>query len=70
MEKLVTMFTINEDKWYSVHDDLYFDDVFTNRLIRTNKQVSYYNDVIAFDIESSSFEDGEPDEWNTFWIYN
>lgn len=56
------MFHINEDEWFSVHDDLYFDDVFTNKLINTNKQVAYFNDVIAFDIETSSFEDCEAED--------
>lgn len=51
------IFHINEDKWYSVHDDLNFEDVFTYKKIKTNKQITYYNDVIAFDIETSSFKE-------------
>lgn len=51
------VFTINEDKWYSVHDDLEYTDVFTYQKIKTNKQITYYNDVIAFDIETSSFKE-------------
>lgn len=54
-------FTINEDKWYSVHDSLNFEDVFTYKKIKTNKQITYYNDVIAFDIETSSFKEESDD---------
>ena len=50
------IFSITENKWYSVHDDLNFDDFFTYKKIKTNKQIIYYNDVIAFDIETSSFK--------------
>lgn len=51
------VFTINEDKYYSVHDSFDFYDMFTYHKIKTNKQITYYNDVIAFDIETSSFKD-------------
>ena len=55
------VFTINEDKYYSVHDDFEFSEMFTYHKIKTNKQITYYNDVIAFDIETSSFKE-ESDE--------
>ena len=55
------VFTINEDKWYSVHDDLEYTDVFTYKKIKTTKQITYYNDVIAFDIETSSFKEEKED---------
>ena len=50
-----------EDKYYSVHDNLNFEDVFTYKKIKTNKQITYYNDVIAFDIETSSFKEEDYD---------
>ena len=55
------IFNINEDKWYSVHDDLNFEDVFSYKKIKTNKQITYYNDVLAFDIETSSFKEETQD---------
>ena len=55
------IFHINEDEWYSVHDDLNFEDVFTYQKINTTKQITYYNDVLAFDIETSSFKE-EPQD--------
>lgn len=51
------MFAIHEDSWHSVNDELYFEDLFTYKKIKTNKQITYYNDVLAFDIEASSFID-------------
>ena len=51
------MFEIHEDSWYSVNDDLKFQDFFEFETIRTNKQITYYNDVLAFDIEASSFDE-------------
>jgi len=64
------MFRIHEDKWYSVHDNLYFDDLFTNKLIKTKKQVSYFNDVVAFDIETSSFTDDKEPDYKDTEVYN
>ena len=55
------VFHINEDKWYSVNDTLEFSDVFTYQKIKTNKQITYYNDVLAFDIETSSFKEETQD---------
>lgn len=55
------IFHINEDEWFSVHDDLNFEDVFTYQKIKTNKQITYYNDVLAFDIETSSFKEETQD---------
>ena len=55
------IFQINEDKYYSVYDELNFEDVFTYHKIKTNKQITYYNDVIAFDIETSSFKEETQD---------
>ena len=52
-------FELHENEYSSVNDDLNFDDFFTYKKIRTNKQITYYNDVIAFDIEASSFNDIE-----------
>ena len=49
-------FELSED-WRSVNDDLDFKDYFTYKKIRTNKQITYYNDVLAFDIETSSFNE-------------
>ena len=65
------IFSINEDKWYSVHDDLNFEDVFTYKAIKTTKQITYFNDVIAFDIETSSFkEDTEYIEYRDDEVYS
>ena len=55
------IFQINEDKYYSVYDQLNFEDVFTYHKIKTNKQITYYNDVLAFDIETSSFKEETQD---------
>lgn len=52
-----TEFSIIENNWYSVTDDLNIDDFFTFETIKTNKQITYYNDVLAFDIETSSFKE-------------
>ena len=52
-------FELHENEYSSVNDDLNFDDFFTYKKIKTNKQITYYNDVIAFDIEASSFNDIE-----------
>ena len=50
-------FELHENEWSSVNDDLDFRDYFTYKKIRTNKQITYYNDVLAFDIETSSFNE-------------
>ena len=50
-------FSINDKRWYSVNDDLCFEDFFTYKTIHTNKQVTYYQDILAFDIETSSFDE-------------
>ena len=55
------MFSIQENSWYSVKDTLEFNELFDNKTIRTNKQVTYFNDILAFDIETSSFTE-EPEE--------
>ena len=55
------IFQIHEDKYYSVYDQLNFEDVFTYHKIKTNKQITYYNDVLAFDIETSSFKEETQD---------
>lgn len=50
-------FALHENEWYSVNDDIDFSNFFTNKLINTNKHISYFNDVLAFDIETSSFNE-------------
>ena len=50
-------FRINDKRWYSVNDDLCFEDFFTYKTIHTNKQITYYQDILAFDIETSSFDE-------------
>lgn len=55
------MFSIQEHSWYSIKDTLEFDDFFEYKKIKTNKQITYYNDILAFDIETSSFKK-EPEE--------
>ena len=47
--------------WNSVKDVLYFEDFFTFKKKKTTKQIDYYNDVLAFDIETSSFKDFDAD---------
>ena len=49
-------------EWHSVKNVLYFEDIFTYKKIKTNKQITYYNDVLAFDIETSSFKDFDFDD--------
>ena len=51
------MFEIHEDSWYSAKDDLTINEWFDYKQINTNKQITYYNDVLAFDIETSSFNE-------------
>ena len=62
-------FELHEDTWCSVNDDIDFSNYFTNKLIRTNKHISYYNDVLAFDIETSSFNEYTETEKDTE-VYN
>jgi hypothetical protein len=62
-------FSINEDHWYSVKDTFDFKDFFTYKKIKTNKQITYYNDVLAFDIETSSFNDYEQPEEKDHEVY-
>lgn len=54
-------FELHEDTWNSVTDGLYFEDYFNGHYIRTNKQINYYEDILAFDIETSSFKE-QPEE--------
>ena len=62
-------FSINEDHWYSVKDTLDFNEFFTYKKIKTNKQITYYNDVLAFDIETSSFNEYEEQEEKDTEVY-
>lgn len=64
------MFNIQENTWYSVKDNLYFEDIFTYKTINTTKQITYYNDVIAFDIETSSFMEDDNYYENDTEVYN
>lgn len=64
------MFKIQENSWYSVNDNLYFEDIFSYKTIKTTKQVTYYNDVIAFDIETSSFVEDDEYYENDTELYN
>lgn len=50
------------DEIHSVNEELYFEDIFTYKKIKTTKQVTYYNDVVAFDIETTSFKDYDEDD--------
>ena len=55
------MFEVHENSWYSVNDDLTLDEWFDEKTITTTKQITYFNDVLAFDIETSSFNEYEDD---------
>lgn len=56
------MFQLSEE-YHSINDCIYFEDYFNYKTIKTTKQVTYYNDVVAFDIETTSFKDfNEEDE--------
>lgn len=55
------MFQLSED-YHSINDQIYFEDYFNYKTIKTNKQVTYYNDVVAFDIETTSFRDFEEEQ--------
>ena len=54
-------FELHEDTWNSVTDGLYFEDYFNGHYIKTNKQINYFEDILAFDIETSSFRE-EPED--------
>lgn len=55
------MFQLSED-YHSVNEELYFEDLFEYKTIKTTKQITYYNDVVAFDIETTSFKDFDEDQ--------
>ena len=63
------MFELHEKVWYSVQDTLFFEDLFTYKTINTTKQVTYYNDVIAFDIETSSFNEDVEEDYRDDQVY-
>ena len=54
-------FELHEDTWNSVTDGLYFEDYFNGHYIKTNKQINYFDDILAFDIETSSFREAPED---------
>lgn len=64
------MFEIHDESWYTTKDNLYFEDIFEYKTIRTNKQITYYNDILAFDIEASSFNEYEEEEYQDTSIYD
>ena len=64
------MFSIHEDSWYSVQDTLNFNDFFDYKKIKTTKQVTYYNDIVAFDIETTSFEEETEEVYLYDEVYN
>ena len=63
------MFELHDKVWYSVQDTLFFEDLFTYKTINTTKQVTYYNDVIAFDIETSSFNEDVEEDYRDDQVY-
>ena len=64
------MFEIHDESWYTTKDNLYFEDIFEYKTIRTNKQITYYNDILAFDIEASSFNEYEEEDYQDTSIYD
>ena len=64
------MFELHDESWYTTKDNLYFEDIFTYKTINTNKKVAYYNDVLAFDIEASSFNEDIEEDYNDHYIYD
>lgn len=55
------MFEIVERQYKNIKEDLAFDDYFEYKQIKTNKQITYYNDIVAFDIETTSFKEFDED---------
>lgn len=64
------MFKIREGSYHYIEDGNILDE-FDRVTKTTNKKITYYNDVIAFDIETSSFKDYSPEEsYQDDVIYN
>lgn len=51
------MFEIREGFYNTVEDGINVFKFFDFDKVKTNKKITYYNDVVAFDIETSSFKD-------------
>ena len=64
------MFTLHEDSWYSVKDNFCFNDLFEYKKIKTNKRITYYNDILAFDIETSSFDEEIEEDYKDVEVYD
>lgn len=63
-------FKLCEDHFYNFDDPYYIDDWIDAKTSR-KKNITYLNDIIAFDIESSSFKEyPEEDDYKDDTIYN
>lgn len=51
------MFQVHEDFYVPYKSGVDILRFFENKTVTTNKRITYYNDIIAFDIETSSFKD-------------
>lgn len=57
------VFEIHEGIYNAVEDGTNFCKWFDLNKRKTNKNVTYYNDVVAFDIETSSFKDFDEEQY-------
>ena len=55
------MLNICEDSYYKASDEILFEDLFDYKATKTTKQITYFDDILAFDIETSSFKEFDPD---------
>lgn len=57
------MFKIREGFYNNFEDGINIIDLFDLEAKTTNKKITYYNDVVTFDIETSSFKDIDEDAY-------
>ena len=55
------MLKICEDTYYKASDDLNFEELFEYKATTSTKKITYFDDILAFDIETSSFKEFDPD---------
>ena len=57
------MFEIREGFYNTIEDGIDYIKLFDGIKKTTNKKITYYNDVVAFDIETSSFKDFDEEQY-------
>ena len=55
------MLKICEDTYYKASDELNFEELFEYKATTSTKKITYFDDILAFDIETSSFKEFDPD---------